>query len=230
MDPLDLVVFDIAGTTVRAADQVPAAFRQAFKHIGVALSGEDIRAVRGRSKREAISDLLPRHLSSAERQQLATEVYGRFRRILIERYEHQGVEPIAGAEETFTWLKTRGVKVALSTGFDRELTTLLLKMVGWDQAIEVIVCNEDVPRGRPAPYLVFRAMEWAGCECVHRVAVVGDTVSDLQAAYNAGARWRIGVLSGAHSEAQLKSGPGSEIIASVKELPSVFKEVPVLVG
>jgi phosphonatase-like hydrolase len=226
MDQLDLVVFDMAGTTIQAADQVPAAFQQAFAQIGVTLSGEEIRAVRGRSKREAISDLLPRHLSPAEKHQLAKEVYGHFQRILIERYERQGVEPVDGAEGIFDWLKVRGVKVALSTGFDRELTTLLLKMVGWDQKIEVVVCNEDVPKGRPAPYLVFRAMEWAGCESVHQVAVVGDTVSDLQAAYNAGARWRIGVLSGAHSEAQLRAGPPSEIIASVKELPSVFKEQP----
>jgi phosphoglycolate phosphatase-like HAD superfamily hydrolase len=67
-------------------------------------------------------------------------------------------------------------------------------------------------------------MEWTGCECVHRVAVVGDTVSDLLAADNAGVRWGIGVLSGAHSETQLKSYPHSEIITSVKELPSVFNE------
>ena len=67
-------------------------------------------------------------------------------------------------------------------------------------------------------------MEWTGCDCIHRVAAVGDTVSDLQAAFNAGVRWSIGVLSGAHSETRLKSCPHSEIIASVKELPSVLKQ------
>ena len=97
-------------------------------------------------------------------------------------------------------------------------------MVGWDKSLDVVVCNEDVPRGRPAPYMVFRAVEWTGCECVHRVAVVGDTVSDLQAADNAGVRWCIGVLSGAHSKIQLKSCPNSEIICSVKELPSIFND------
>jgi phosphonatase-like hydrolase len=224
MDQLDLVVFDMAGTTVQAADQVPDAFQQAFEQVGVKLSDEEIRSVRGRSKHEAISDLLTRHLSLVDGRRLATEVYSRFQRILMERYERQGVEPVEGADETFEWLRARDVKVALSTGFDRALTALLLKMVGWDTSLEVVVCNQDVPRGRPAPYLVFRAMEWAGCECVHRVAVVGDTISDLQAADNAGVRWGIGVLSGAHSESQLKSCPHSKIITSVKELPSVFHE------
>ena len=223
MYELDLVVFDMAGTTVRATDQVPTAFREAFEQVGVTLSHEEIQSVRGRSKREAISDLLTHHISAVDARRLATGVYSDFQRILIERYEEHGVESVEGSEEAFEWLQAQDMKVALSTGFDRVLADLLLKMIGWDKSIDVVVCNEDVPRGRPAPYLVFRAMEWTGCDCIHRVAAVGDTVSDLQAAFNAGARWSIGVLSGAHSETQLKSCPHSEIIPSVKELPSVFE-------
>ena len=116
------------------------------------------------------------------------------------------------------------MKVVLSTGFDRAVAALLLRNVGWDKSLDAVVCNEDILRGRPAPYMVFRAMEWTGCECVHRVAAVGDTVSDLQAADNAGVRWCIGVLSGAHSKIQLESCPHSEIICSVKELPSIFND------
>jgi len=223
MHELDLVVFDMVGTTVRATNQVPAAFQETFEQVGVILSDEEIQSVRGRSKREAISDLLTHHLSAADERRLATGVYNDFQRILIKRYEEHGVEPVDGADETFEWLRKHDVKVALSTGFDRALADLLLQMIGWDKSIDAVVCNEDVHRGRPAPYLVFRAMEWTGCECVRRVAVVGDTVSDLQAASNAGARWSIAVLSGAHSESQLKSCPHSEIIASVRELPFVFK-------
>ena len=222
MYELDLVVFDMVGTTVRVTDQVSAAFQGAFEQVGVTLSDEEIQSVRGRSKREAISELLTHHLSAIDERRLATGVYSDFQRIMIERTEEQGVESVDGAEETFEWLKTQDVKIALSTGFERALADLLLRMIGWDKSIDVVVCNEDVPRGRPAPYLVFRAMEWTGCECIHRVAAVGDTVSDLQAAFNAGVGWNIGVLSGAHSETQLKSCPYGEIIASVKELPSVF--------
>ena len=223
MHELDLVVFDMVGTTVRATDLVPAAFHEAFEQVGVVLSDEEIQSVRGRSKREAISDLLTHHLSAADERRLATSVYSDFQRILIERYEEHGVESVDGADGTLEWLKTQGVKVALSTGFDRGLADLLLQMIGWDKSVDVVVCNEDVARGRPAPYLIFRAMEWTDSECIHRVAAVGDTVSDLQAAFNSGARWSIGVLSGAHSETRLKSCPHSEIIDSVKELPSVFK-------
>jgi len=222
MTELDLVVFDMAGTTVQVADVVPTAFRQAFESVGVTLSDEEIRAVRGMSKREAISELLTTHLSSKDARRYAAGVYDDFQRFLMERFEQEGAEPIHGAAETFEWLKSQDVKVALSTGFDRAVADLLIRMLGWDKSIDGVVCNNDVPRGRPAPYLLFRAMEWTGCECVHRVAAVGDTVSDLQAAYNAGVGWTIGVLSGAHSETRLKAYPHTEIIESVKALPSVF--------
>ena len=225
MYELDLVVFDMAGTTVRAADQVPAAFQKAFEQVDVTLSDQEIQSVRGRSKREAISDLLTHHLNSVDQRRLATDVYSDFQRILMERYEEHGVESVEGADDTFEWFKSQGVNVALSTGFDRALANLLLRMIGWSKSIEVVVCNEDVPRGRPAPYLIFRAMEWTDSECVHRVAAIGDTVSDSQAAFNAGVRWSIGVLSGAHSETRLKSCPHSKIIDSVKELPSVLRQM-----
>ena len=223
MDELDLVVFDMAGTTVRATDWVPVALHKAFEKVGIVLSDEEVQSVRGRSKREAISDLLSHHIGPVDERHLAAAVHSDFQRILTELYKEHGAELIDGADETLEWLKTRGVKVALSTGFDRTLAELLLQMTGWDGSIDAVVCSEDVPRGRPAPYLIFRAMEWAESECVRRVAAVGDTVSDLQAGFNAGVRWNIGVLSGAHSEVQLRSCPHSEIIPSIKELPSVFK-------
>jgi len=102
MNKLDLVVVDMAGTTVQVTDQVPAAFQQAFHQafhqVDVTLSDEEIRFVRGRSKREAIAYLLNRHLSLVDCQRLATAVYSDFQRILMERFEGQGIEPVDGDE------------------------------------------------------------------------------------------------------------------------------------
>ena len=67
LDRIDLVVFDLAGTTLRVGDYVTGAFRQAFKESGVMLKSEEINAIRGRSKREALAILLQRHLGSQVR-------------------------------------------------------------------------------------------------------------------------------------------------------------------
>ena len=93
----------------------------------------------------------------------------------------------------------------------------------WQDDVDVIVCNDEVARGRPAPYLIFHAMEKTDVYAVSAVATVGDTVSDLEAGHNAGVGWNIGVLSGAHSRKKLESEPHTAIIDSVADLPSVFE-------
>ena len=95
-------------------------------------------------------------------------------------------------------LTGQGIKIAINTGFDRAITTLVLQATGWDlrDTVQAVVCGDDVPQGRPAPYLIFHAMESLGVTDVHRTAVVGDTVLDLQAGWNAGVRWNIGCGQG----------------------------------
>jgi phosphoglycolate phosphatase-like HAD superfamily hydrolase len=89
--------------------------------------------------------------------------------------------------------------------------------------VDAVVCGDNVLQGRPAPYLIFHAMEAAGARNVRHVANVGDTVLDLQAAHNAGVRWNIGVLSGAHSRAQLACAPHTHLLPSVADLPERWR-------
>jgi phosphoglycolate phosphatase-like HAD superfamily hydrolase len=53
---------------------------------------------------------------------------------------------------------------------------------------------------------------------VAEVAVVGDTASDLVAGSRSGASLVVGVLSGAHSRAELSEAPHTHLITSVAEL------------
>jgi phosphonatase-like hydrolase len=133
-----------------------------------------------------------------------------------------------GARAIFQRLHAAGVRVALTTGFDREVTSLLLGALGWDHGVvDAVVCGDDVRQGRPAPYLIFHAMEATAVTSVHRVAAVGDTTSDLLAGHHAGVAWNIGVLSGAHGRAELLKAPHTHLVASVADLtPEFFSSAP----
>ena len=96
--------------------------------------------------------------------------------------------------------------------------------MGWQAAVvDTMVCGDDVANGRPAPDLIFKAMERTGVSDAARVMAVGDTVLDLRAGRNAGAGCVVGVLSGAHRRAQLESEPHDDLINSVAELPALFE-------
>lgn len=208
-----LVIFDMAGTTVEDRGQVAAAFEAALRAAGIPVSVEQIARVRGAAKRQAIRALLPPYQESR-----AEAIYLDFRARLTAAYEH-GVNEIPGASAMMRSLVDRGIKVALTTGFDRDITFLLLHHLGWTYPV---VCGDDVATGRPAPDLIYKAMAHAGSDDPRRVANVGDTALDLQAGANAGVGWNIGVLSGAHQRAQLEPWPHTALIDSVADLGRVL--------
>jgi phosphonatase-like hydrolase len=210
-----LVIFDLAGTTVEDRGQVPGAFAAALTHSGVTVTAEEITRVRGTSKRQAIRDLLPD--ADGDR---VEQIYRRFREELVGRYQAGGVRSIADATGIFRRLKGKGARIALTTGFDRDTTMLLMSSLGWTRTIvDAVVCGDDVPNGRPAPDMILVAMKLTGVTDASRVANIGDTTFDLEAASRAGVKWNIGVLSGAHTREALERAPHTGIIDSIANLP-----------
>ncbi len=216
MDDVELVIFDMAGTTVKDAGEVTDAFTAALSGHGIRVTPEQLRSVRGSSKSEAVRRFIPE-------ESLAKTVYTSFREHLARLYRTKGVEAVEGAEAVFSWLRRRGVRVALNTGFDREITGLLLSALRWDEGVvDVVVCGDDVLRGRPAPDLILRAIAEAGATTPRRVVNVGDTALDLQAGHNARVRWNVGVLSGAHDCQLLEQEPHTHLLESVAALPTLW--------
>ena len=221
MKDIALVVFDMAGTTIEDSGQVPEAFTTVLRQHGMEITDDALRAVRGASKRDAIRHFVVRHHKTGI-DALTDRIFNDFRDYLAMLFKAGGVKPVAGAAETFRWLRGLGVRIALNTGFDRLTTDLIIDAVGWKSGVaDAIICGDDVALGRPAPYLIFRSMEATGVTSVHQVMCVGDTVLDMQAGHNAGARHVVGVLSGAHKKDQLEKEPHTHLIASVADLPSL---------
>lgn len=218
-----LMVFDMAGTTVEDGGQVPKAFNAALAECDIRITDEQLAQIRGASKREAIAELVAKYGKPAW-QGRAETVYASFVRHMAEEF-NAGVQAIRGAEDTFRFLKASGVKIALTTGFDRDIASLLLDALGWKAIADHFACGDDVPRGRPAPYLIFRAMEATGVDSVHDVGTLGDTILDLQAGYNAGVRLNMGTLSGAHGRSKMEREPHSHLLQSVADLPSLLQSM-----
>src|SRR5207253_7711201 len=173
-----LVVFDLAGTVIEDSGQVPAAFTAVLRNHEIEVTSDSLHEVRGASKREVIQRFVERQPGVSKGNVLTRteDIYNSFRGTLAGMYEKDGVREIAGATEVFAWLQQRGVRVALNTGFDRTITELLLNSMNWNGAlINSIVCGDDVAQGRPAPDLIFKAMEQSEVAGVHHVSNVGDT-------------------------------------------------------
>lgn len=220
MNDVRLVVFDMAGTTIRDEGQVPKAFTNALAEHGLAVTAEQITAIRGAAKRQAILQLMP---DAPDRARKAEAIYTTFCERLAQLYQTEGVTSVEGAAQVFQWLRSQNIRVALNTGFDRDITRLLLSALQWDSdVVDAVVCGDDVSQGRPAPDLIFQAMAVTGMTSVNQVMNAGDTVLDLQAGSKAGVRWNVGVLSGAHNRAQLQQAPHTHILPSIAAIPDLW--------
>lgn len=58
---------------------------------------------------------------------------------------------------------------------------------------------------------------------VHHTVVVGDTPYDIEAGLRAGAGLVVAVLTGAHTEPQLRAAGAHYVIDSVRRLPDVLR-------
>lgn len=229
--PLALAVFDMAGTTVRDTGVVPEAFSAALAGFGLSASAERLAAVRGVSKRDAISRLVRDQSGGIEDPSTAEAVYAAFRAELARAFGNGGVSAVPGAQALFAWLRERGVKVALNTGFDRDTQALVLDALGWRTGVvDAIVCGDDVALGRPAPDMIHRAMALTGTLTATNVLNAGDTVVDLEAGHHAGCGFNIGVCSGAHPRERLAGAPHTHLVDTVADLLVLLPRLGAIAG
>ena len=225
MGPIQLVVFDMAGTTVddQGGVVLQSLIEAAHKH-ALPGSDEELNALMGMSKIEVFRLLAGRRFAGepAVIEESAQAALVTFVDSMKRAYERH-LAPMPGAEETFAFLRARGIKIAIDTGFEAEIGGLIMRQLDWPgRLVDCFICSSDVPQGRPAPYMIFRAMEKLGIQDVHQVMKLGDAPADLEEGYNAGCGEVIGVLSGAHTAETLGAYPHTRLIKSVAELPALW--------
>ena len=217
-----LVVLDVGGTIIEDRGDVPEELRKALAHHGVGSTPAEIAKWRGAAKRDIIRHFVDLQTlgPSVDRDKLTATIYDEFTASLIAIY--RSVPPIEGAEEAIRQLRKNGYLVATTTGFDRAISASIFHRLGWEQHFAASICSDDVAQGRPAPFMLFHAMEAARVNNVAEVVAVGDTPLDLQAGSNAGMRAVVGVLTGAGTAETLERERHTHIIASVAKLPALL--------
>jgi phosphonatase-like hydrolase len=221
---IELVVFDLAGTTVHDGDAVNSCFRAALAVVGVNADPATVNLVMGLPKREAIRRLL----AQSERS-LADEKINAIHADFVKRMQHHyatasSIHEVPGATATFGLLRRQGIKVALNTGFSRDIVEVLLARLGWHSPaiIDAVVTSDEVARGRPHPDMIRLLMARLGIDDARKVVKVGDTWADLEEGANAGCGLVIGVTTGSFTREQLQSRPHSHIVGSVAEVPALL--------
>jgi phosphonatase-like hydrolase len=231
-------MFDLSGTTVHDDTGVRDCLYQAAREFTLDTTPDEILQHMGTNKIHLFQFLLARsqgkriEIEDFEKVQdpdtygLAKKVFDRYEELMIAHYQSETKE-IPGAADTFRWCHDNGIKVATDTGFHGKITEAVMTGLGWIESglVDLSVHVECIPggRGRPAPYMIFYAMEKLNIQSVHEVIKVGDTPADMLEGRNAGCRGVVGVLSGPRPVTSWGRYWHTHVIDSVKDLPTLIK-------
>ncbi len=236
---IQMIMFDMAGTTVRDRHEVLDCFEKACLATGIEADRPRLNALMGVSKLEVFQLLWREQLGEQASDQVVQEkadyTFHYFRGILEAYYRQASVEPVEGAEELFAWCRQQGIRVAVNTGFYRAVTDIILQRLGWDKGldaqhqggpdsiIDLSITSDEVPQGRPAPFMIQQAMRIFGITDPLRVVKIGDTPVDLQEGRQAGCRLSLAVTNGSHSREELAVYEHDGLLDDLRELRGVLE-------
>jgi phosphonatase-like hydrolase len=227
MQDIQLVVFDMAGTTVKDQGEVSRCFMEAAAETGLQADLPRIKAMMGWSKIKVFETLWYEQMrgSDYEVRGKIWDSYESFRNKLEDFYQHETVEPTEGCLEAFAALRAAGIKIGLSTGFYKKVTDIILDRLGWQPSlpqspIDANISSDQVSEGRPAPLMIQKLMKACGVRDAARVIKIGDTPVDIGAGRQAGCGLSLGVGNGTHSAEELKKLDCDGVLGSLRELPA----------
>lgn len=200
--PLKGVILDWAGTTVDHGSLAPAiVFVQLFASQGVTISMAQARQAMGLAKKNHLRSILAQ--PEVQQAWLAAHsclpgereieaLYQSFLPLQKEAIRHRAVL-IPGTPEVVAAMRQMGLRIGSTTGYPHQLMAVLVPAAAEaGYSPDTWVCPEDVPAGRPYPWMCYLNAMRLGIYPMASMVKVGDTLADIAEGVNAG-MWSVGL-------------------------------------
>jgi phosphonatase-like hydrolase len=222
---IQLVVFDMAGTTIDEGNLVYKTVQKVINQEGYNVSLTDVlKYGAGKEKYQAIYDVLEKCTNSTTIELTAQSAFSNFKPALKTAYAALEIKTFDGTETLFKDLRNNNIKVVLNTGYDFITANSLLIKLGWSvgETIDALVTSDDVKNGRPDGDMIFKAMEITGIKDPLKVLKVGDSAIDIEEGKSANCGMTAGVLTGAQTREQIQDANPTIILNSLTELRAIL--------
>ncbi|WP_303851598.1 aspartate aminotransferase family protein [Seleniivibrio woodruffii] len=254
---LKAVIFDWAGTAVDYGCFAPvAAMMSVLGEEGITVTPDQVRLHMGMKKRDHIGELFRMEEVAAQFEKVhghrASEteidvIYEKIDRRLTDSLPEFS-SPIEGFLNVVSQIRAMGLKIGSTTGYTKSMMEVVAANAARQgYAPDHIVASDEVPAGRPAPWMCHENMRVLNAFPASFCVKVGDTVADIKEGLNAG-MWSVGLVMGGSemgfSEEEVQSADryllmkkayetaerlyeaGAHYVAVFNsELPAVFKKI-----
>jgi phosphonoacetaldehyde hydrolase len=197
------VIFDVSGTTVDYGSRGPViAFVELFARHGVAVSEEEARRPMGTHKKDhlwamltdpAICGRWTKAKGAQPTREALDQLYDEFPAVMKEALKRHS-DVIPGVPRIAQELRSRGIRIANTTGFDAGMMDDLKEQAAeGGYSPDLWVTPDLVGQGRPFPWMAFYAAHQLGVYPMSSFVKVGDTLIDVAEGHNAG-MWTVSVV------------------------------------
>ncbi len=177
MKRLSCIIFDIDGTLTQTNELIFATFNHVTeKYIHRVFTPAEIIAMFGPPEEIAIQRLV-----GDKRVDEAMDDFYRF----YETHHPRLADAYQGIEGILEFLKDRGMLLAVFTGKGKRTTLITLERLGIKKYFDLIVTGSDVENHKPSGEGIRKVMSTFHLR-PDEVLMVGDAVSDVKAAHEAG--------------------------------------------
>lgn len=216
------LVFDMAGTTVNEGGLVYKTLYKTISNFGLNINSEkDITPWHGSNKYEVLDHFLRESvIKKSYFKELQPSLHKVFETNLINSYSDSNNLSLIhkNLPEHFNNLRENGVKIFLNTGYSCDIQESIIESLNMNEFIDDYISSEQVPKGRPRPFMIDKLMMNNNINFTSQVIKFGDTPNDIKEGINAGCYQSVGVLSGASDYYTLYKAGARKIIDSVMDI------------
>ena len=213
MPPMQTVLFDLDGTLIDSVQLILESYRHTLAAHGLPPLSDD-EWLRG------VGTPLSAQFAPWQDDQGTMEaMIATYREYNLANHDRM-VREFPGVVETVRGVRARGLKTGLVTSKARQGALRGLRLVGLDDAMDVLVCADEVHNPKPHPEPVEKAVRLLRADPANTV-YIGDSIHDLRSGRAAGVR-SAAVLWGPFTRAHLAPAEPDFWLEHPKDLLSLL--------
>ena len=177
---LQLIIFDYDGLMVDSEELAYRAERELLASFGARLERAYFNQFLGVPVLETLRNYLKKFpLKNATIENLVLER----ERLMLKREAE--LQPMKGLFGLLDCLHRKNIRLAIASSGTKEYVLRGLRHLGIENKFQVVVCSDEVKRGKPFPDLVLLALERAQIQAKNAI-MLEDSLSGVEAAKRAG--------------------------------------------
>ena len=198
---IKMIVCDMAGTTINEGGLVYKTLYNTMNNFNLDVEKQDIQYWYGSNKYEVLEHYLRKSTK------LSGNNYLNVRQNLFEEFDNNLKSVYFSSSKIqlinhnlptlFNDIRKSGIKIALNTGYNKDIQSTIIQNLHMNEFIDDYISSEEVPQGRPYPYMIESLIDRNDILNSRSVIKIGDSKNDILEGINAKCCTSLGVLSGA---------------------------------